>query len=745
MSIRLSEIKKKTGVNYNDIYEACDDLGIELKKRHHSTTLSVESAESLYDYFSSENMENAPKKTKKETGRKTKKKPKMVSDGEIIINAELKDGQKKKEEPFVDKDFEEELDELEIFEEETGKKFSKEERNKRKSRKKNIDNLSERELKEKKEQAKQEQKRKEEQQEEQPVIQLEDFISVKEFADKLNVNQNEIIKKLMLLGVTNVTQPLDYDVASLIAEDFGYETENKQEAENKRAEALRAELLKPRPAVVTIMGHVDHGKTTLLDNIRKSNVVARESGGITQHIGAYQITWKKNKITFIDTPGHEAFTEMRAQGANVTDIAIIVISADDGLKPQTMEAVDHAKAAEVPIIIAINKIDKPGANPEKVKQELAGIGLTPESWGGDTITVELSAKNGINIEELLEMIILVAEMEEFKAEYDISAHGVIVESFKHKGKGPLATVVVQQGVLHKGDIVVSGVAYGRIKAMFDEYGKNVERAEPSKPVELMGLSEVPHAGDKFKVVANEKLAREITSKHAEKVKNQKMKLNRAKTIEDIFSSAAEEEKKKLNIILKSDVRGTGTAIKESIDKLQDEEIDVKVIHSGVGMVSETDINLAVASDAIIIGFNVRESANAKKLAEKEGVEIRTYKIIYEIIDDIKKFVRGMWETRYEDVVIGSAKVLTTFKVPKAGVIAGCKVENGVVKRKAKVKLIRDGVEIYSSKVSSLKRFKDDVKEVSSGYECGVGIENYNDIKEDDIIEFIEEQEEEREA
>ncbi|MFA5478439.1 MAG: translation initiation factor IF-2 [Candidatus Muiribacteriota bacterium] len=737
MSIRISEIKKKVEVEYDDIFNACEELNIELKKRHHSTTIDEESAEKVFEYFSSGTKSESPDKS---PAKKKGKKPKLVSDGEIIINAKIEDI--KKNEKIDEEDDLEEIDELEIIEEETGRKFSKEERHKRKARKSKTEDFNEAEIINKIDKKdNQSAEAVEEVEEKRPVIVLEDYVSLKDFSEKINVGQNEIVKKLMILGVTNVAQPLDFDVAALIAEDFGFETEH-QAVKDEREYNIAADL-RSRPPVVTIMGHVDHGKTTLLDNIRKTNVAARESGGITQHIGAYQITWNKQKITFIDTPGHEAFTEMRAQGANVTDIAIIVVAADDGLKPQTLEAVDHARAAKVPIIVAINKIDKPNANPEKVKQELSGIDLAPEDWGGKTITVELSAKNGTNIEELLEMILLVSEMEDLKAEYEVPAQGVIVESFKHKGKGPVATVIIQKGVLRIGDIVVSGQAYGKVKAMFDEYGKKVERAEPSKPVEIMGLSEVPNAGDKFKVVLNEKLAREITNKYIEKMKLQACGNSKVKTLDELLSSTGGVEKRKLNLIIKTDVRGTGTAIKESIEKITDEEVDVNIILCGVGMISETDVNLAVASNAMIIGFNIRESTNAKKLAEAECVEIRTYKIIYEMMDDIHKFVKGMWETRYQDVVIGSATVLQTFKVPKIGLIAGCKVENGIIKRKSKVKLIRDGIEIYVSKLSSLKRFKDDVAEVAAGYECGIGIENFSDIKEGDVIEALEVREEER--
>lgn len=729
--MQLYKIKKELDIDYKDIYEACDELGIELKKRHHSTSLDEESVQLLMDHFrDADDDKGSKRKSSSKSGRKPPK-PKLIKDGEIVINADV---EAEKTEEFIDLS---EEDELDIIERETGRKFSKEERHRRKQAK---------QTKEEEIASKKERKRKKDEEEKQQqtsdikILTIPEYIPVKDFAELMGVGQNEIVKKLMMLGVTNVAQPLDFDVATIIAEDFDILLEME---EDTSAEALEPKGdLRERPPVVTIMGHVDHGKTTLLDNIRKSNVAARESGGITQHIGAYQITWNKKKITFIDTPGHEAFTEMRAHGANVTDIAIIVIAADDGIKPQTEEAIAHAKAAEVPIIVAINKIDRPGANIDKVKQELASHGLNPEDWGGDTICVPLSAKTGENIEDLLEMILLVTEMEELKAEHDVPAQGVVIESYKHKGKGPVATVLVQKGILDQGNIVVSGVVYGKVRAMHDEYGKRVQRAEAAKPVEIMGLSDVPQSGGTFKVVANEKLAREITQKHIEKLKKESMG-SRSKSLEELLSAAADDEKKKLSIILKTDVRGTCIALKESLDKLTDEEINVNVIHSGVGIVSETDVNLAVASNALIIGFNVRAGGNARKLAEKEGIEIRLYKIIYEAIEDVSKIVKGMYDKRYQDVVIGQATVLQTFKVPKIGMIAGCKVEQGVVKRKSNVKLIRDGIEIYESNLSSLKRFKDDVAEVAQGYECGIGIESFNDLKEGDILEIIEEQEEER--
>ncbi len=737
--MRVYELAKELGVEYEVLYKAADELEIKMKK-HHQSSIDPDTAAALRKHLTGESEEpQASNDSSDDEESKGKKKARPVSDGTIVINADVKEEQKKEKELIIP----DEPDDLEIFEEETGKRFSKEERHKRQSKKlKSTDYKSTKEdlkLQEKKKKSSSDKEDKPEVT--RKIIQLPEYVTLDEFSEKVEVAKTEIIKKLMMLGVTNVAQPLDFDVATLIAEDFGFDTEPEPEKDELGHIIPKGEL-RPRPPVVTIMGHVDHGKTTLLDNIRKTNVVAREAGGITQHIGAYQIEWKKKLITFIDTPGHEAFTEMRAHGANVTDIAIIIVAADDGLKPQSHEAIDHARAAKVPIIIAINKIDRPGANPDKVKQELANVGLVPEDWGGNTICVEISAKFGDNIEELLEMIVLVTEMEDLKGEYDVPAAGVIIESYKHKAKGPLATVLVQKGVITKGNVVVSGIAHGKIRAMFDEWGKEVERAEASKPIEIMGLSDAPQAGEKIRVVANEKLAREIAQKHLDKIKEAK-NVNKVKSLDALLQQAAGSEKKSLSIILKTDVRGSAIAIKDSLEKLSDEEVEVSVIHSGVGVVSETDVNLAVASNAVILGFNIRVNNNARKLAEKEAVEIRTYNIIYDAIEDVKNIMKGLYDKIYVDVVVGQATVLTTFKVPKIGIIAGCKVDNGIAKRKAKAKLYRDGAEIYSANISSLKRFKDDVSEVASGYECGVGIENYNDLKEGDVIEFIEQQEEER--
>jgi len=735
--MRVYELAKELGVEYEVLYKAADELELSMKK-HHQSSIDPETAAALKKHLTGESEEPQVSKHSSEEESKGRKKVRPVSDGTIVINADVENSPKKEKELIIP----DEPDDLELFEEETGKKFSKEERHRRQSKKiKSSDYKTGKEDNKLKEKKKKTRQRVDNKEKEKNIIQLPEYVSLDEFSEKVEVGKNDIIKKLMMLGVTNVAQPLDFDVATLIAEDFGLETEPEPEKDELGHIIPRGEL-KPRPPVVTIMGHVDHGKTTLLDNIRKANVVDKEAGGITQHIGAYQIEWKKKLITFIDTPGHEAFTEMRAHGANVTDIAIIVVAADDGLKPQSHEAIDHARAAKVPIIIAINKIDRPGANPDKVKQELANIGLVPEDWGGDTICIEISAKYGDNIEELLEMIALVSEMEDLQAEHDVPAAGVVIESYKHKAKGALATVLVQKGVITKGNVVVSGIAHGRIRAMFDEWGKEVERAEASKPVEIMGLSDAPQAGEKIRVVANEKLAREIAQKHIDRIKEAR-NVNKVKSLDALLKQAAGEEKKALSIILKADVRGSCIAIKDSLEKLSDEEVEVSVIRSGVGVISETDVNLAVASNAVILGFNVRVNNNAKKLAEKEGVEIRTYNVIYDAIEDVKNIMKGLYDKVYVDVVVGQATVLTTFKVPKIGIIAGCKVDNGVARRKAKAKLYRDGAEIYSAKVSSLKRFKDDVSEVATGYECGVGIENYNDLKEGDVIEFIEEQEEER--
>ncbi|MFZ5352033.1 MAG: translation initiation factor IF-2 [Bacillota bacterium] len=571
-------------------------------------------------------------------------------------------------------------------------------------------------------------------------IKIGDSISVKELGEKLGKQATEIIKKLLMLGVmATINQELDYETAAVIIEDFGMQVEKQIDKTSEevllRKEEDRPEDLMFRPPVVTIMGHVDHGKTSLLDAIRETNVIATEAGGITQHIGAYTVNVDNGKkVCFLDTPGHEAFTAMRARGAKVTDIAILVVAADDGIMPQTVEAINHAKAANVPIIVAINKIDKVGANPDKIKQELTEYGLVSEEWGGETICVPVSAKKKEGIDHLLEMILLVAEMQELRANPNKKAKGTVVEAKLDKARGPIATVLVQEGTLNLGDAFVVGSTSGRIRAMLDDKGKKIKKAGPSTPVELLGLSEVPDAGDVFNVMDDEKVARQIAEKRKEKQRQAQMQSSQKISLDDLFSQIKEGKVKDLNLIVKADVQGSVEAMKQSLNKLSNEEVKVNTIHGGVGAITESDIMLASASNAIIIGFNVRPQPAAIALAEKDNVDIRLYRVIYNAIEDVEAAMKGMLEPEYKEVVQGHAEIRATFKVSSIGTIAGCYVTDGKINRNDSIRLIRDGIVIHEGTLASLKRFKDDVKEVSSGYECGLNIERFNDIKEGDIVE-----------
>ncbi|HHY46684.1 MAG TPA: translation initiation factor IF-2 [Firmicutes bacterium] len=580
-------------------------------------------------------------------------------------------------------------------------------------------------------------------------IVIPETITVKELAEKLEAPASDVIKTLMGMGVlVTINQEIDYDTAAVVADEYGFETERPSEKEAREfgIEDLPdpPETLKPRPPVVTIMGHVDHGKTSLLDAIRETNVTAQEAGGITQHIGAYQVELKGKKITFIDTPGHEAFTEMRARGAQVTDIAVLVVAADDGVMPQTVEALNHARAANVPIIVAINKIDKPNAQPDRVRQQLSDLGLIPESWGGDTVMVEVSAVRKQGIEDLLEMILLVAEMRELKANPDRPARGTVIESQLDKGRGPVATVLVEKGTLRIGDAIVAGEASGRVRAMLDYRGNPVIAAGPSMPVEVLGLSEVPNPGDIMTVVPDDRLAKELAERRQDRKRAEEIQAARRLSLEDVMKHIKEGEIKELNLIIKGDVQGSVEALKQACTRLSTDEVKVNVIHSGVGGITESDVMLASASRAIIIGFQVRPDANARKTAEREGVDLRTYSIIYDATADIKAAMEGLLEPEYHEVQVGRAEVRATFKVPKVGTIAGVYVVEGKITRDANVRVVRDQVVIYEGKVASLKRFKDDVREVPEGFECGLGIENFNDVKEGDIIEAFRVEEARRE-
>jgi translation initiation factor IF-2 len=571
-------------------------------------------------------------------------------------------------------------------------------------------------------------------------VSIPDELSVGELSHMLKVTSVEVIKKLMQLGVmASVSQIIDFDTASLIAEELGAKVTHQvtvsiEEVLFDESEDKKEDLI-PRAPVVVVMGHVDHGKTSLLDAIRNAKVASGEAGGITQHIGAYRVKINGENITFLDTPGHEAFTAMRARGAQVTDIAILVVAADDGIMPQTVEAINHAKAAGVSIIVAINKMDKPTANPDRIKQELTEYELVPEEWGGDTICCPVSAIKHEGIENLLEMVLLTAEMKELKANPNRKAKGTVIESKLDKGRGPIATILVQNGTLNVGDAVIAGTAVGRIRAMTDDKGRKIQKAGPSVPVEIIGLSEVPDGGDLFYAVDDEKMARELSGQRKQAAKDELYKNLAPKvTLDDLFNQIKEGEVKTLNIIVKADVQGSVEAVRQSLEKLSCDEVKVKVIHGGVGGIRESDVMLASASSAIIVGFNVRPDAGAAASAELSGVDVRTYRIIYDAIDEITSAMKGMLAPKFKEVVIGHAEIRQTFKISSIGTIAGCYVQDGKIVRNAKVRIVRNGIVIHEGELSSLKRFKDDAKEVAMNFECGMSIERFNDIKEGDIIE-----------
>ena len=570
------------------------------------------------------------------------------------------------------------------------------------------------------------------------VIEIGESITVKELAEKLQQPSNDVIRTLIFAGVmAAINAEIDFETAEKVCAEYGVLVERKeeiQELEVLKIEEDDEENLQKRPPIVTVMGHVDHGKTSLLDCIRKAKVTDSEAGGITQHIGAYTITLNGEEITFLDTPGHEAFTAMRARGAQITDLVILVVAADDGIMPQTKEAIDHCKAAGVPIVVAINKIDKPGANIDRVKQELADKGLLTEDWGGDTICVEVSAKQNLNIDKLLEMVLLSAEMLELKANENRRARGTVIEAKLDKGRGAVASLLVQNGTLRVGDSILVGSTYGRIRAMFDDTGKNIKSAGPSIPVEILGLSEVPEAGDRFNQVKDEKTARNMAETRKDKLKAETLLANHRVSLEDLYNQIKEGKVKELAIIVKADVQGSVEAIKQSLEKLSTDDIKVRVIHGGVGAITETDITLATASNAIVIGFNVRPDNNASFQADRDGVDIKTYRIIYDAIDDVKAAMIGMLDPIYREVILGSAEIRETYKISNVGTIAGCYVLNGKLQRNAETRVIRDGIVVCESTLSSLKRFKDDAKEVNAGYECGLTVDKFNNIKEGDIIE-----------
>ena len=570
-------------------------------------------------------------------------------------------------------------------------------------------------------------------------ITIPDTITVKDLAMEMKKTSGDVIKKLLNYGImSTINNTIDFDTAYLVASEFGITAKKKEQV--KEEDILfdetedKADELQPRPPVVVVMGHVDHGKTSLLDAIRSTNVIEGEAGGITQHIGAYKVNVNNREITFLDTPGHEAFTSMRARGAQITDIAILVIAADDGVMPQTVEAINHAKAAGIPIIVAVNKIDLPNANVDKIKQELMEYELVPEEWGGDTIFCPISAKNNINIDNLLEMVLLVADMKELKANPNKQAKGVVIEARLDKSKGPIASMLVQRGTLDEGDTIVVGTSIGRIRAMKNDKGQKIKKAGPSTPVEIMGLTNVPEAGETFYEVKDEKMAKHLIERRKRQERENIINENAKVTLNNVFEKMANENLKQLYLIVKADVQGTAEALKQSLEKLSNDEVKVKVIHSSTGAVTESDVQLAKAASAIIIAFNVRPGHTAKEVAEKNMIEIKQYSVIYKAIEDVEAAMKGMLDPIYEEKVIGNAEVRQTFKVSNVGTIAGCYVLEGKIERHAGVRVIREGIVLHDGKLESLKRFKDDVKEVAKGYECGIQIEKYNDIKEGDIIE-----------
>ncbi len=689
---RVYEIAKELGLNSKELMELLSDMGIDVKS--HMTALTEEEYQLVMSELSPDDSEVPAKDDDVEIKTLSKQKLKKT---------------KEEERPKKKKATQKDLEDIKI------EKLKKSDKKKKKT---------------------------DPSQSEDAKLKVFAPITVKDYSEQVKKPTSEIIMKLMELGImANINQELDKDTLASLSKALGIQVIiEKQEEEEKEIEQEIEDFkddpkdLKPRPPVITVMGHVDHGKTSLLDTIRKTNVTSKESGGITQHIGASEAYVGEKKIVFLDTPGHKAFTAMRARGAKITDIAVLVVAADDGVKPQTIEAISHAKAANVPIVVALNKMDRPEINPTRVMQELSENGLLVEEWGGDVICVPVSAKTGEGIDQLLEMILLVAEMQELKANPNRLAKGIIIEARLDKAKGPVATIIVQTGTLEVGMPVVAGASYGRVRAMINSKGDPIQKAGPSTAIEILGLSSVPEAGDAVNAVKEDRVARHIAESRQEKMRKESLKATTHVTLEDLFNQIQQGEVKELNLIVKADVQGSVGALCQSLITLSNEEVKVNIIHSGVGTVNEYDILLASASNAIIIGFNVRPSSSVTSLAENEKVDIKTYRIIYEAIDDIKAAMKGLLDPEYKEVLLGKVEVRATFKVPNVGTIGGGYVLEGKVLRNAEVRLVRDGIVIYEGKISSLKRFKDDAKEVAAGYECGIGLENYNDLKEGDIIE-----------
>ena len=754
-SIRIYELAKEINTPTGDIIKICQDLGIEV--RSHSSTITEDQKEKVLKALikikrAAMGKTVAPKKSIiKVVSKKIKKvlKPVTIKKPQVV--------DKKEEKPI--KKIEDTLKRRPGWDEEKkiniktvlDKELDKEEREgKLKNRAKSVlfkkredkvveekhvikDSLKDLDLKDKISKRPEIKKN----------IELQEGVNIKLLSERIGIPSSEIIQTLFNMGeIIHINQSLDKDFIELLANEynFKYSIIDFEDQSDEVFKDLDKDLV-VRPPIVTVMGHVDHGKTTLLDAIRQSNVVAGEAGGITQKIGAYQTFYNERKITFIDTPGHEAFTSMRARGARVTDIAVIVIAADDGVMPQTVEAIDHAKAAGVPIIVAINKIDLPGSDPDKIKKGLTEYNLVPEEWGGDTIFVNLSAKNKVNINELLEMILLVADLHELKGNPNAEGNGIIIESKLDKGFGPVGTVLIRRGTISVGDFFVTGNSYGKIRSIHDEYRNLIDKGELSQPVEISGFSSVPQAGDKFFIVKSEKVAKDMVGKREYQKKLARISEARKHiTLEDLAEIPKENEIKKLKVILKSESNGSLDAVEKSLKDAEEENIKIEIIHKGVGAITDSDILLASASDAIIIGFGVVATSKARVLAKVEGVDIRTYEIIYKLIDEIKLAFKGMLEPKFEDHLKGTVEIREMFKIPKVGNIAGCYITDGEVERGNLVRVIRDGSVIYNSKIASLHRFKEDVKKVATGYECGVRVENYQDLNKGDILEVYEKRE-----
>ena len=752
--IRVYELAKEHDMPAKEMVELLNkEFGLNIKS--HMSNVKGDDLEIIKEYFKEEKNQKEEEKTSEKKDQKTKGNNKTNNK-----NANKKENMKAK----VKNDKLDDLDEYDDDESQIGSKvkFNKSNKNKQsKSKKSNYDNDDNDfnfEKRNKKNRKKKNKKSKGPRandkagnvdEKKNSKIEIPEIINVGAFAEKIGENANAVIGKLIQLGVmAGLNDPIEFEQAELIAIDFGKEITLEQEYSAIEEQAVdldyedKEEDLIPRAPVVSVMGHVDHGKTSILDAIRNTHVTTGEAGGITQHIGAYSVDLDGRKITFLDTPGHEAFTEMRMRGAQSTDIAILVVAADDGVMPQTIEAINHAKAADIPIVVAVNKVDKEQSDPNRVKQELMEHGLVSEDWGGDTITVDVSAKTGQGIDDLLEMVLLVAEMKELKANPNRDAVGLIIEAQLDKARGPVATVLVQKGTLHEYDYVLTGSSSGRIRAMFDSKGQAIKEAGPSVPVQILGLSEVAEAGDKLFAVEDEKTARNYAAR-AEEQKREERLMSKGASLEDVSSEANEGELKELNIIVKTDVRGTVDAVSQSLIKLSNDEVKVNVIAGAVGGITESDVLLAQASNAIIIGFNVRPTQGAMERSKDNNIEIRTYSVIYEAIEEVEKAIKGMLDPEFVEEVLGRAEVRDTFKVPSVGTIAGVMVTSGSVPRRAKIRLLRDNVVIFDGDISSMKRFKDDAKELANGYEGGIGLNRFNDIKVGDVMEAYEIIEKER--